>query len=968
MPLQPPNFDDRTFEQLVAEARARIPRYTPEWTNFNDADPGMTLVKLHAWLTETILYRLNKLPDLNYIKFLELLNVRPRPALAAQAQLSFTLKKLNRPSDPLVVLVPKNTQVGVDDPDLEEELIFETDRTLTALNAGLAAIIVPGTGTNALDLVTEYDAKTAKTKIPHPFYPFGPNPAIDTTCLLGILLRPHRQKNQDYSLDRFPEGELDLTAFVPQVFEEDADREEILGPNSLDCLFPWQISAASEAIAWEIYTGTDPANDFGNDDVWQELHVMDETAVLGRSGHVYLDVPGGVPAIPLHKLDRSFWEDLGLRKPPTNANELIDDVENGVLAPEDLDEETWETLGLEDTVDHTDLSDLLTLLGDPLVNFDAIVAHLKQSRVKSQLTNFDNVEADVWLDLEYDEAPAPYEQIWVRARLEGIPDEPPQVSHFALNTVAATAAVTRLEEIVGTSNGRPNQTHTLSKSPVLIDSKTGQPHLELEIVPTQGEAETWQAVDDFFGRGPDSAVFRLDAETGTLIFGDGEHGRIPVAGAEIIARSYRYGGGAVGNAGPDTITALRSALPDVDSITNVRAAAGGADAETLDEVKLRAPHDLRHRERAVTGEDFADLAMQTPGVRLQRAFALPLTWADATTEPPTLIPDTPGAVTVVILPENTCALWGKKQETPQPTEDQLRLVCAHLNDRRLITTELYVIGPRYLELKNLKVEVTVGRQFDLKTVQEAIYDKLLTYFDPLQGGEDGRGWPFGQDIYFGNVYRQLLSIEGVRRVLCLEMEPELWAHLYGRLHFAHNAGDAVAVQTMTAGDQLTATADMYPGGHLRQQGGGLQLAAADVTGLKAWDVLRLRDTTDPTNTEFVRIQSGGSAQTVEPGLLFKHPLGSTEIHKVTLSDASGEPGSRTLSAAGGKGDALLRLSTLDGLATGQVVRLGLGSSREYQVLRHVPEVCPDVIEVPDGTLVHLPRTAIDLKVTYDPTG
>ena len=83
MPLPTPNLDDRSFEQLVAEARARIPRYTPEWTNFNDADPGMTLVKLHAWMTETILYRLNRLPDLNYIKFLELLNVPPRPAEAA---------------------------------------------------------------------------------------------------------------------------------------------------------------------------------------------------------------------------------------------------------------------------------------------------------------------------------------------------------------------------------------------------------------------------------------------------------------------------------------------------------------------------------------------------------------------------------------------------------------------------------------------------------------------------------------------------------------------------------------------------------------------------------------------------------------------------------------------------------------------------------------------------------------------
>jgi hypothetical protein len=945
MPLQPPNLDDRTFDQLVAEARARIPRYTPEWTNFNDSDPGITLVKLHAWLTETVLFRLNKLPDLNYIKFLELLNVKPRPALAAKAELSFTLKKLNRPSDPLSVLIAKSTQVGVDDPDLQEELIFETDRTLTALNAVLAAIIVPGTGSNALDLVTEYDSSAAETKFPHPFYVFGSAPAQDNVCYLGILVRPHRQKNQDYSLDRFPQGELDLTVFIPQVFETDAAQQEIRGPRSLECLFPWQVSDVAQAITWEVYAGTIPSVDFGVDTVWQRLPVADETAALTRSGHIFLDVPGGVPATPFHALHRDFWEDFGLTKPPTTADELIEDLAENVFTPEELEDETWEVLGLQGT----ELSELLALLGNPVENFDEILEYLEEH--KADLTHFEAVDAQVWIDLGYSEAPVPYELVWFRARLEARPDEPPQVSHIALNTVSATAAVTRVEEIVGTSNGRPNQIHTLSKAPVLVDIKTGQPQLQLELVPRQGDVEQWDVVDDFYGHSPDSAVFRMDPETGKLIFGDGKTGRIPIAGADIIARSYRYGGGAIGNAGPDTITALRSALPEVDRVTNVRAAAGGADAESLDEVKLRAPHDLRHGERAVTADDFADLALQTQGVRLQRAFALPLTSADDTTHPPTLIPDRPGAVTVVILPEN------KQQLMPQPTEDQLKLVCAHLNSRRLITTELYVIGPRYLEIKSFKLEVLVSRQFDLKAVQAAIYDKLLAYFHPLHGGEDQRGWPFGQDIYFGSVYRQILSVSGVERVLCLEIEPELWAHLYGRLHFDHQLGGVVDLETETVVRQLTPTADM-------QQGGPLHLAEANVAELHAFDVLRLQDTGDPTHTEYVQIENDSSAQTIESGLLFKHPFGSTEVHQVVLRETETEGGDHFLLASAGEGDSVLRLNTLRGLAAGQIVRVGT-VQQEHHVLRHIPAVCPDVIEVPDGTLVYLPRTAIDLKVRYD---
>ena len=70
MTMPPPKLDDRDFRSLVEEARARIPTYTGDWTNFNDSDPGMTLVQLHAWLTETLLWRVNRLPDLAYINFL----------------------------------------------------------------------------------------------------------------------------------------------------------------------------------------------------------------------------------------------------------------------------------------------------------------------------------------------------------------------------------------------------------------------------------------------------------------------------------------------------------------------------------------------------------------------------------------------------------------------------------------------------------------------------------------------------------------------------------------------------------------------------------------------------------------------------------------------------------------------------------------------------------------------------------
>jgi len=276
-----------------------------------------------------------------------------------------------------------------------------------------------------------------------------------------------------------------------------------------------------------------------------------------------------------------------------------------------------------------------------------------------------------------------------------------------------------------------------------------------------GESKPWQRVEDFYRQTPDSEVYVLDETRGVITFGDGVHGRIPVAGAQVIARRYRYGGGAQGNAGENSVTKLKIVLPSVDSVTNLRGAVGGQDAEALDETKLRAAHELKSRDRAVSADDFALLAKQTPGVAIQRAYAL----ARKKVNEDQTLSEVDGAVTVVILPYND-------EETPQPNEAQLKAVCEYLNPRRLITTELYVTGPNYKKIKALNAEIRVDSNADLKEVTDAAFDDLLTYFHPLKGGEAGKGWPFGDDIYFGNVYQRLLMLSGVRRVVSLSIEME----------------------------------------------------------------------------------------------------------------------------------------------------------------------------------------------------
>jgi hypothetical protein len=93
VPLTIPNLDDRRYQELLDEALARVPVYTPEWTNFNKSDPGVTLIEIFAFMTESLLYRANQIPERNRKKFLKLLNVPLQPATSAQGLATITNDK-----------------------------------------------------------------------------------------------------------------------------------------------------------------------------------------------------------------------------------------------------------------------------------------------------------------------------------------------------------------------------------------------------------------------------------------------------------------------------------------------------------------------------------------------------------------------------------------------------------------------------------------------------------------------------------------------------------------------------------------------------------------------------------------------------------------------------------------------------------------------------------------------------------
>lgn len=142
MPIKPPNLDDRKYADIVREARALIPQYCPEWTNLGDADPGMTLVQLFAWMTEMTIFRLNRIPDKTYIHFLNFIGEERRHAQPASAPITFQIRQDNVD----VVEIPANTRISTRQKEGAEALHFLTTDRVTVHRAAVQRMVAVRAG------------------------------------------------------------------------------------------------------------------------------------------------------------------------------------------------------------------------------------------------------------------------------------------------------------------------------------------------------------------------------------------------------------------------------------------------------------------------------------------------------------------------------------------------------------------------------------------------------------------------------------------------------------------------------------------------------------------------------------------------------------------------------------------------------------------------------------------------------
>lgn len=685
MPLVIPQIENRSYREIVAETLARIPVHNPEWTNFNDSDPGVTLLQLFAFISESLHYRSNLIPERNRIKFLQLLGVPLHPAAAAKCLVTFSNER-----GPLeTITLPPGVELKAG------RVPFRSDRGLDVLPIQAQVYYK-----RRLQGGREAQIRDTYRELFASFLDEGTEPALYETAPLAPPAHNAALPSLDLTTDTI-DSSLWIALLARSDKLVDASREAIANkfltigilPSLIDSprvLRPGGPASDEGQIALRYFIpnppgdGNLPENPQARVARYQELDARVEANALEQAGTVELSLPG--------KDKLKLWQNLEpLESGSGDFPPLLDDTN---IATRVI---TWVRIKAP----------------------DAQTSDAGSSQVKARLS-------------------------WVGINAA-------QVSQRAHVPV----------EVLGKGNGEPDQVFKLANTPVITEPSGSV------VVAVDGEA--WEQIDDLQAAGPEVPVpspaaivaapqtpapvkaFQVDRESGEIKFGDGRHGARPRAGALIEAR-YDYGGGRAGMVGIGAIN-KSDTLPAAVKVSNPIPAYGGDDPESVAEAEKRIAQFLRHRERLITENDFRDVTLQTPGVDVARAEVLPLFNPE--------IPDvlSQGVVTVMVIPKYDPL----HLETPEPDQLFLDTVCDYLDARRLLTTEVHVRGPEYVEMfVAIGLEVVPGRAF--APVREAVLRRMHDTLSPLVGGLEGTGWPLNKAVVALEILAETARISGVALV------------------------------------------------------------------------------------------------------------------------------------------------------------------------------------------------------------
>lgn len=327
-----------------------------------------------------------------------------------------------------------------------------------------------------------------------------------------------------------------------------------------------------------------------------------------------------------------------------------------------------------------------------------------------------------------------------------------------INAVRIDQRRTLRNIVIGQSDGTASQTFSLGATS--IESET----LRVQVEEVGLGFQTWRVVAFLAGESRDARVFTLDDQAGTITFGDGVRGRIPQATGRIRVDLMRSGGGRAGNLAAGTLNAMTAFDVRGQRVTAIEVhqplpTTHGDDAETIEQAEQRIPLMLRHRNRAVTTQDYKQLALETPGIRLARVEVLPRF------KPTDLEHNVPGVITVMVWPQQA------QMDPPAPRIDMSMAHAVHswLDERKVLGTELYVVGPQYVPV-GISVAVRLRPDAERAATLNMIHQQLRAYFFALApGGHGGQGWALGERVSALEAEVVVARVPGVAAVMDIEL-------------------------------------------------------------------------------------------------------------------------------------------------------------------------------------------------------
>jgi predicted phage baseplate assembly protein len=355
---------------------------------------------------------------------------------------------------------------------------------------------------------------------------------------------------------------------------------------------------------------------------------------------------------------------------------------------------------------------------------------------------------------------------WLRCRLtEPEPRQPfyqksPRLHAVAASTIGGTVHAVHAEvvhdEVIGVSEGVPGQRFQLGRRPVVVADGA----LIAEVASEDGW-QPWKEVTSFAESGPADRHVMLDRVAGEVVFGPAVrqpegglryYGAVPAKAAAIRVPEYRAGGGRRGNVAREVLQVQRDPIPFVSNVVNRRPAGGGVDGESVRDASVRGPLLLRTRDRAVTVEDYEQLTREA-APEAARVRCIPVVDGDGRES---------AAIRVLVVP--AVPDTGELDFATLQLDPAMRTRIEQYLDERRCVGALISVEPPFYQGVTVVAQLRARARTSPGTLGARASQALYDYFNPLTGGPDGTGWPFGRPVQSGEVFAVLQRLPGVELV------------------------------------------------------------------------------------------------------------------------------------------------------------------------------------------------------------